>query len=107
MSIFDEMDDPAQVRAHLGHWRAELTDPSRAGDFLHIHQAKQIVARLERKLVEIEEGPPPPRDVVAEQAAERAAYYVMERTPKMRSESVTVHPDGSWTMTFVPKEASA
>lgn len=107
MSIFDEMDDPAQVRAHLAHWRAHVADPARADDFLGLLQDRQIVERLERKLVELEQAPVRERDVLAEQNAERCAYFVTTCAPTMRSKEVIVHPDGSWTMTFEPIEDAA
>lgn len=66
------------------------------------HQARQMVERLEKKLVDLEQAPaaPPDRDMLAKHEAERSAYFVTLRAPRMRSKDVTVHPDGSWTMTF-------
>jgi hypothetical protein len=56
VSVFDDMDDPDQIRSHLADWRACVADPERAKDVFGLHQSRQIVARLERKLIELEVG---------------------------------------------------
>ncbi|KTS39512.1 hypothetical protein NS228_04980 [Methylobacterium indicum] len=54
MSIFDDMDNLAQVQAHLAHWRDQLADGRREDDFLFVRQAKGIIATLEHKEAELQ-----------------------------------------------------
>ncbi|WP_156311682.1 hypothetical protein [Methylobacterium platani] len=60
MSVFDDMDNLAQVQAHLAHWRDQLADDRRKDDFLFGVQAKGIIATLERKEAELQAAPAKP-----------------------------------------------
>ncbi|MEH3146424.1 MAG: hypothetical protein PGN34_13990 [Methylobacterium frigidaeris] len=58
MSMFDDMDNLAQVQAHLAHWRDQLADGRREEDRLFVMQAKGIIATLERKEAELQAAQP-------------------------------------------------